>query len=327
MENDIQGIKTIQVHARTRYPIVSAYEFEFLKSESELQALVKPSTIYFILQRPLVYINKLTLVDGEIKFEITDGSSATPLRCVFDPRENGFGHAGEEFDIEIQFYKRIRDEIPPFCDVAGVKLFDSKRKFLAWIGAQKFIYQYLCGELKAEVEGDISAYINYKVHYIGQSFSQKIWNRLTGHEKMQSILTREDSLNSSALKSSFEISLLLLEIDGFDEANTYPFFDHLLTPGTVPIPFDFSFEDEDTRYEAYLSPKLSPTAHELTNEVEALLISLFKPRYNEIKFENYPNIKSGTRSAGYSESTLIIERIPAILFTDHHTQGVVLPGC
>jgi len=40
MDEGCQGVKTIQIHARTRYPIVSAYEFEFLKTEQEIQALL-----------------------------------------------------------------------------------------------------------------------------------------------------------------------------------------------------------------------------------------------------------------------------------------------
>jgi hypothetical protein len=53
---------------------------------------------------------------------------------------------------------------------------------------------------------------------------------------------------------------------------------------------------------------------------------MFKPKYNEILFDSYPEIKAGTRSAGYSQSRLVIERMPAILATEHHVQGLVLPN-
>ena len=62
---------------------------------------------------------------------------------------------------------------------------------------------------------------------------------------------------------------------------------------------------------------------ELTSEVEAMLVNMFKPAYNDIKFENYPNIEKGTRSAGYTYSSLIIEKLPARLKTDHHVQEPV----
>ncbi len=58
-----------------------------------------------------------------------------------------------------------------------------------------------------------------------------------------------------------------------------------------------------------------------------MLINQFKPdKYNDILFKNYPFIEKGTRSAGYSESTLIIEKVSAILKTDSHTQEVILPN-
>lgn len=325
MAPTVKGVKTIQVHARTRYPIVSAYEFEFLKTEEELKALLKPCTIYFIIQRPLVYINNLTFEDGEVYFEITDASSTTPLRCRFDPVKSGFGSPGDTLDFELQFYKKKPDADPPHCDIAGFKIFNAAGKFLAWIGAQKFLYQYLCNELTATIEGDISKFIDYRVHYIGQSFSQDIWRRLTGHEKIQSILTKEDSIGPTTRKLSYEVSLLMLEIDGFDEANIFPNFEPHLTTSAAPIVYEFTFEEDDERFDDYYQPKLAPRARELTNEVEALLVSTFKPDYNEIKFENYPEIKSGTRSAGYTECSLLIERIPAKLYTDHHTQEVIAP--
>ena len=55
----------------------------------------------------------------------------------------------------------------------------------------------------------------------------------------------------------------------------------------------------------------------LTREIEAFLIHSFKPAYNEILFDNYPNIAGGIRSEGYSWTELVLERLPALLYTDH----------
>lgn len=319
-----QGIKTIQIHAQTRYPIVSAYEFEFLKSESDIQALLKPCTIYFILQRPLIYIENLRIADGLITFNITDDSKSQPLQCTFVPSENGFCNPGEELLVEVQFYKRTPDVEAPYNDVAGFKLFTLDEKFLGWFSPNMFLYAYLDQRLKANVIGSIRDYLDYQVHYIGKAFSQDIWNRLTGHHKMQSILTLEDSLNQRSLRAPFEISLLMLDVDGYEEANIFPIFDFAVQPGIEPIVHHYSEDEDDGTFEKYYEPKLAPRAPELTSEVEAFLVSTFKPKYNEVLFENYPNIKAGTRSAGYTQSTLVIEKMPAILKTEHHVQGVVL---
>lgn len=199
------------------------------------------------------------------------------------------------------------------------------KQFLGWFSPAKFLYEYLSGALTAGIRGNIDAYLDYTVHYIGKSFSQDIWLRLTGHEKMQSILTMEDTISTRALKAPFEISLLMLEIDGFDEANIFPTYEFALKPGVVPIVHEFDPEDEGS-FNSFYDPKLAADSEQLTTEVEAMLINCFKPAYNDVLFDNYPNIRSGTRSAGYTESMLVIEKLPAILRTSHHIQGLVLPA-
>ena len=296
-----------------------------MKSEAEVQAILKPCTIYFIAQRPLTYFQNLRSADGLLTFEIADRSSNTPLKCSFDPRANGFAIDDEKLLVDIQFYKSQADELEPFNDVAGIKLRRIDGFFLFWLTPQKFIHHVLTERLNASIEGDIFGFIDYKVHYIGKAFSQEIWDRLTGHEKMQSILTKEWPFDSNAAMSSLEISLILLDISGFDEVNLFPLFDFALSPSIEPIIHEFDFEDDNESFEKYYAPKFRVDAAELTNEVEAMLVNKFKPQYNKIKFSNYPNIANGTRSAGYTESSLILESLPAILSTDEFTQNVILP--
>jgi hypothetical protein len=143
---------------------------------------------------------------------------------------------------------------------------------------------------------------------------------------MQSILTRECPLDSAASMSSLEISLIVLDILGFDEANIFPTFDFAVPEGLVPIIHEFDFEDGNESFENYYCPSLAPKAIELTNEVEAMMVSKFKPAYNKILFNNYPNIKSGTRSAGYTDAKLVLESLPATLSTEAFTQNAVLPS-
>jgi hypothetical protein len=224
------------------------------------------------------------------------------------------------------FYKKDADLTEPFNDVAAFKLLSLNEKFLGWFSPQKFIYEFLSGNISAEVKGNIADYIDYRVHYIGKAFSQDIWKRLTGHQKMQKILTVEDALNTKSLKAPFEIALLMLDVDGFDEANLFPYQGFGLSEECDPILHEVSLDEDDDSFERLFEPNLSPSSPELTSEVEAKLVNQFKPEYNDILFENYPYIEKGTRSAGYSESTLVIERFPAILKTNSHTQGVTLPN-
>jgi hypothetical protein len=323
----VEGIKKIQIHAKTTYPIISAYEFEFLMAEEEVKTLLRPCTIYFIIQRPLIYFDNFTTKDGVITFDLVDDTESKPLRCSFVPSENGFCAASEELMIKVMFYKKDADLTEPFKDVAAFKLLSLNDSFLGWFSPQKFIYEFLSGNISAEMKGNIADYIGYRVHYIGKAFSQDIWKRLTGHHKMQKILTVEDALNTKSLKAPFEISLLMLDIDGFDEMNLCPYEGYGLSEECNPILLEVSLEDDDDSIERLYEPTLSPRSPELTSEVEAMLVNRFKPEYNDILFENYPYIEKGTRSAGYSESTLVIKRLPAILKTNSHTQDIILPNC
>lgn len=140
---------------------------------------------------------------------------------------------------------------------------------------------------------------------------------------MQSILALEEPFDDSNARSSFEISLLLLDINGYDEVIQCPYSGLELAEGSDPI-ISYIDIDDEFAYDKFLEANLASDAVELTNEIEASLIQLFQPHYNRILFDNYPNISNGTRSAGYSQSFLTIESIPVCLYTEHHIQNPVL---
>ena len=116
---------------------------------------------------------------------------------------------------------------------------------------------------------------------------------------MQKILAAELPIDDRSQMNSFEISLILLDIEGYNETNLCPVFDFLLDGISDPIYFDVDFEDDGGSFNDFYMPKLQANAPELTNEIEAILVNQFEPKYNEILFKNYPNIKNGTRSVGY----------------------------
>jgi hypothetical protein len=322
MTDKFAGVKLINIYAKTTYPIVTAYEFEFLKTEEVVREVLKPCSIYIIAQRPLLYFKNMLIEDGVISFEIFDDKNDSPLSCVFNPKKNGFVPPEEDLLVDVQFYKHTPDLEPPFNDVAAFKLLKESGEFIVWYTPQKFIYEYFMGSLKAGIDGEITNFLDYKVHYIGQAFSQRVWDRLTGHEKMQSVLTMEDSLNCKTKKNSFEISLIILDVDGFDEVNIFPFFEGLISPESSPIIHELESEDDFLKF---YSPHLETRSPQLTNEVEAMLINKFKPAYNKILFEKYPDITNGTRNAGYTVASLVVERLPAILSSDSYQMAALLP--
>jgi hypothetical protein len=314
------AIKNITIQAGTTYPIVSAYEYEFLKEEKVVQERMGHCTIYLILQRPLTYFDHVQLVEGGLTFHITDNTQP-PLECFLPFVTNEFCELNETTELEFGFYKKDRDEKPPFNDVGAIKIRKLDGEFVVWLSPQKFIYEVLCGNIEAEIKGDPLRFSDYHVHYIGQAFDQKIWRRLTGHEKLQKILTLEGPMSERADRAPLEISIAMINILGYDEAMLMGSYDFAIPHGVAPIIHKLDTEEQAERFaELWLDGK----APELTNEVEALLVNLFQPTYNKIKFERYPKIKRGTRSKGYTSASVVIERLPAILKTSHYQQNSII---
>ncbi|MEZ0324285.1 MAG: hypothetical protein ACAH95_00105 [Fimbriimonas sp.] len=317
----IDGIKVLQIRARTNFHTVSAYEFEYFKQEAEVQQRLSPCTIYLIVQRPLTYFTNVRVSEGLMRFDIVDTAGRPPLRCTFSPEENGFSKGSNFVDIDIQFYTDSPGKDQPFDHVAGFRLLGADGRFLYWLGPQKFLYEYASGAIKAKVKGDIFNYLDFEVHYIGKAFSQSVWARLTGHHKLQKILTMEETRSPAARKLAYEVSLIMLDVIGVDEMpvlGPWGFVD--LAAGETPIVQRVRTEQDAIDF---FKPGIDPGAAQLTNEVEAMLIKLFRPKYNEVLFEKYPNIGNGTRSLGYTKAELVIERLLATLKTEFHTERVI----
>jgi hypothetical protein len=317
-EDNSMGIKNINIQVRGSYPVVSAYEFEFLKELPEIKNLWRESTLYLIVQRPLMYFNKLNIDDdGVINFEISDMSDNPPLIGSLNPYVSGLAREDENYSLKFHLYKGESEGKKYLDYVAEFSVETISSEHAVSITPQKIIHLAALKSQGYKLTGDIDSYINYKVHYIGQAFDQGVWSRLTGHEKMQSILTREAILDNVSNRSSFEISLILLEVVGFSEANIFTYQPWQILSNVKPILHDVGDENDVQSYMDFNKPKVEFSDPTLTNEVEAMLINRFKPEYNKVRYKNYPLIKNGTRSKGYTEASLVIESNPTTLETSN----------
>lgn len=319
-ENEaITCIKSAEIEIAANYPIVSAYEFEFLKGEKVIRERLDNCTLYMIVQRPLTYFDNVRLTDTYLFFDIADGAN-TPLPCRINLVEAGVCEEGQVVDIQISFFSE-RSETPqqPFRDVAAIQVYDKDDNFLVWWSPQKLLFEMLVNGLRVAVAGEQSptAFVDFKVLYVGKAFDQKVWDRLTGHTKMQRLLTIQSPVGASPeAKAPFEICLVLLSVVGLSEHVEYFGTTYTLPEGVEPIFHVLEGDDEAVgRFVTEPLVKLGDTA--LTTEVEAMLINRFRPRENKILFDSYPNIAGGMRANGYSHSELSIERLPARLTTDH----------
>jgi hypothetical protein len=312
----INAIKTLTIGATTAYPIVSAYEYATLKDDEIVQSLTQDATIYFILQRPLMYFDNLNIVDGSLTFDIVDGVNA-PLHGTLDPWIYAGVGADDEVAVEVGWYRGDHQTEMPFKEVAAFHIRKADGTHVAWETPQKLLYEVLVNKLDVKIKGDVAPYLQYRVHYIGKAIKMEMWERLMGHQKFQETLMREMPLSKLFSTSQLEISILMLSIDGFSDHTMTAPFEALLPAGVKPIVAEFGSGDEDA-FVKYNEPLLTRDAPALTTEVEAMLIHEFRPGYNDTMFDNYPEIANGTRAAGYTHADLFIARLPAELLTDHY---------
>lgn len=326
-DNVAEAIKVANIEISTTYPIISAWEFEFLKGEDMVRERFDRSTIYLILQRPFTFFDNVTFVNQWLFFEIADGS-ASPLRCRLDLSSLNFFGAEENINVSVEYFRKNPDSKQPFRNVAAIRIFKETGEFVLWWSPQKILYEMLCNNLPVEVsdDGDPLSFLDFKVHYIGKAFSQKVWDRLTGHEKMQRLVTTQQPVGvGGEAHAPFEIGLLILTVSSFSEdfevlVDGKSFLLSGLT-NVTPIKHHLDLGEETAFEEFITTPLVQFDDAAITTEVEAMLIKHFQPEENEIKFLNYPEIKGGMRSKGYSATNLWMKTMPVKLYTDHYVKN------
>lgn len=152
-DNIIYGAKGATVIASPSYPIVSAYEFEFLQEEAVFRERLDSCTVYLIVQRPLTYFDNVRLDDTFIYLDIVDGQQE-PLQCRINLAENGICDTDELVGIEVQFFSKDPGREQPLHDVGALKLHRAGGSFILWWSPQKLLYEIIVNKLKVAAIGD-----------------------------------------------------------------------------------------------------------------------------------------------------------------------------
>lgn len=287
----IEKMDTKRLHSSLKlgYAPISNYEFYHLKQENIVQQILADSTLYVICQREELTFENITYdnITCCLNFEIHKKGNNTKLSCNLCIYQENI----EPFEGKIvatEFGRNKKGEIPrvmPINDIKGIRFYrdNVNGEFLLWISPDKFLHHYWNGILKATVIGDYREFTKFKVHYVGESTDQKIWDRLTGHDKLQDILSIEDTFHIESI-NTHEIVLLLFKIENAESVTIYD--------GTGDI---------DTFIESLINPRL-PSKTTITLDVEKALIKLLKPskKYNKIQYKQYPKSKDGLYNEGFN---------------------------
>ncbi len=262
-------------------------DFTILKHDPIIQEIIETSSLYIIAQRPELRFDNLTFIEDEeaIEFEIRQNENPDFLKCKVPFFQDNIA---TDRDKDVLLYLGTKDENNfrngfPYNNVQGFKIYQDKisdDNFLVWFSPEKFLQNFWKGHLEATVKGNIRTFTKYKVHYVGQATKQDIWKRLTGHEKLQDILSLELPITYGSLPT-YEIAVLLFEFQENIEIHTFGYDSNV-----------------DDMVDA-VTGKHRPDQRTIFLDAEKALIKSMQPKYNDELFKSYPRSKDGLHKHGF----------------------------
>ena len=220
------------------YPPISNYDFTFIREEKVVQEYLKKSQLYMISQRPkLVFDNVFIDTDQNIHFEIRQETTDYMISGLLPIRQSAFlTDPDEDNYVELGSYnKDYKFEKAPYNNLDGFKFYDKDQEFIAWFTPERLIYDYLHGNIEIAGLDGWSELFKYKILYVGKATDQDIWLRLTGHETLQDIISKEFPLQYGTLPTH-EITLLLFKINTTENFEVLGKFDDLLNLNKILDP-------------------------------------------------------------------------------------------
>jgi hypothetical protein len=270
------------------YAPLTAYEFAVLKDDSLIERALWKASLYLIAQRPVITFENITPDTSvyQLNFEIHQKGNPNILKCKL-PFDQEVFELAEHNIVDVAFNyldKSDKQDAPPFNNIHGfslVKHTESGREFIIWFSPEKLLQNWWSKIVDCEIEGDWKSFLQYNVHYVGKATKQSIIKRLTGHSKLQDILSLESPVTPKQLPAN-EIVILPFE-----------FQDNLQIQSFGPE------SDIDSMVES-LQGKNYPDQDRVFLDAEKAIIKAMKPNYNKELFSAYPVSKDGLFNDKYN---------------------------
>ncbi|MBK8244835.1 MAG: hypothetical protein IPK88_15530 [Saprospiraceae bacterium] len=279
--------KTILNQLKLAYCPICNYDFAVLKKDPIIQSIIESSSLYIIAQRPEIRFDNINFNYDklEMEFEIRQFDNPISLQCKLPLFQNNIAtNKNKEVLIYLGSNSEITDsKTLPKSNIHCIKLYEDKYiddNFLIWFSPDKFLYNFWTRQINAVIEGDINKFTEYRVHYVGQSTKQSVWKRLTGHEKLQDILSLEYPFTFGSLPTH-EVIILL-----------FTFEDNIQIK---------SFGEDSSGQEMmdFFMGKTMPHKETIYLDAEKALINAMNPKYNDKLFQNYPKSSDGLYNYNY----------------------------
>lgn len=280
--------KVLINHIELTYTPLSNYDFTILREDNIIQQALEKSSLYVIAQRSEMRFDNVQIhrKNESLTFDIRQHNNPSTLKCTLPLFQD---YIAKDAAKPVLMYfgsydRRNKMKKTSLNNIHGIKFYEEEiipTNFLLWISPEKFINNYLAGALNAKIEGDVRKFMHYKVHYVGQSTKQDVWERLTGHKKLQDILSLEYPFTYGSLPTH-EIVLLLFNFKENLQIQT------------------FGVDSDPQEFIDNMMGRNMPEQRTIFLDAEKALIQAMKPDYNDQLFDSYPKSIDGLYKYDYN---------------------------
>lgn len=305
--------KNLFNYLQLAYAPISNYDFAVVKDDKIIKGYMNKASIYVIVQRPVLRFQNLDLDKTDpfnpfLTFEIHQEGNERILFGKMPIYQENFGadkDQGIQIGITHTFPKPKYETLGfPFKDVANF-IFRTTSEDVIWLSPEKLIYHYLRNTVDADISQGIPDLLKYQVHYIGKSTEQDIVERLTGHSRLQDILSIERPLNFGSLPTD-EISILFLE-----------FQDNI---GMMSIGEEDGDEEMQKMVDMLMDKQLY-NEKTIYLDAEKALINALKPKHNRQLYNNYPESVDGLKKHNLDLLTYSLLDPITLMYNDGEISG------
>jgi len=235
---------------------MSIRKFNRIKKEQEVKKLLDLASLYIIAKRevPNIVLSNKMFIEG-----VEETGNSIPLSITM--KEAGI-RVNAIYVLPPEFGRDVVDEMKKMIS-SDVEL--DELLYCSAIG---------CGKLYFEPSDDLIHFVTYEVLYVGECVDEPLTKRFKAHHALQEMLIEEDVISRDYANSD-ELILLPFRIGG----------DVL----SILDPYTSGIDD----YLKVFTNDLSFGTKEITLDCEKALVHGMNPKYNRIRFLNYPQSEDG----------------------------------
>lgn len=263
-------MNNIDSKLKLSYSPMTVYEFENFKTDKDISEYLNLITIYVIAKRQLP-VMKIINADSSgfhilVSMEGIDKTVEIIMRKEDNPKLLGGLSAMRQGS-------NLRDASDGFHSITLYRDNNGENEFILNANFDRLIHLSSNKIINIHIKGDISPFVSYEVLYVGQCVGEHIFQRFKNHHALQHILIKENIIPPN-----------------YDKVNDLMILPFHIESDVVSCITGESKVDEFIKV---MNGEFSFGAKEISLDCEKALIYAMNPKYNKMRFKQYPKSSDG----------------------------------